>query len=408
MKRTTLFLCVLILSASIVFSQKSNGDASLATDSGYVQVDGGKLFYEVAGQGEYIVLLHDGILHRVVWDAQFPVLAKRYRVVRYDRRGFGKSSAPQAPFWHVDDLNRLFAQLKIDKAIIFGMSAGGGIAINFALKYPEKVRALVLVRAVVSGYSYSTHLLTRGGHIKSLSEYLKPEKFIEYFGWEDPYEIYPENTEAKKKFYGLLKANPQNVIGAWGTYLKPAERLSYKFLSEIKVPALVLVGEFDIPDAHAHAGVIEAGIAHARREIISKSGHLIPLEQPEAFNAAVLNFLNGVEFFDVLNSKGVDAAVRYFHQKREAEPDIMLFEEREMNSQGYRFLQSGKIKEAIELFRLNTIAYPDSWNVYDSLGEAYLKDGQKELALKNYEEAVRLNPGNTAARQIIKELKATK
>jgi 3-oxoadipate enol-lactonase len=408
MKRAARCLCVLLLSASNVFSQGSGGDASLAIDSGYVQVDGGKLFYERAGKGEYIVLLHDGILHSVVWDAQFPVLAKKYRVVRYDRRGFGKSSAPHAPFSHVDDLNRLFADLKIDKAILFGMSAGGGIAINYTLKYPQEVSALVLAGAVVTGYGYSTHFLTRGGHISSIDEYLMPEKFIDYFGWEDPYEVYPENIKAKKKFYGLLKANPQNLIGARGQFVKPAERLSYKFLSEIKVPTLVLVGEFDIPDVHAHAGVIEAGIPHAKREIISKSGHLIPLEQPEAFNAAVLKFLNGVEFFDILNSKGVDAAVQYFHQRREAEPGIVLFEEREMNVTGYRFLQNGKVKEAIELFKLNTIAYPDSWNVYDSLGEAYLKDGKKELALKNYEESVRRNPGNTAAQQIIKELKATK
>jgi 3-oxoadipate enol-lactonase len=408
MKRAALCLCVLLLFASSVFSQRSNDGAPLAVDSGYVQVDGGRLFYEIAGQGDYIVLLHDGILHSAVWDAQFPVLAKRYRVVRYDRRGFGKSSAPQAPFSHIDDLNRLFTDLKIDKAILFGMSAGGGIALDYTLKYPEKVRALVLVGAVVTGYGYSTHFLTRGGHISSIDEYLKPGKFIRYFGWEDPYEIYPENTTAKERFYGLLKANPQNLIGASAQFVKPAERLSYKFLSEIKVRTLVLVGEFDIPDVHAHAGVIEAGIPHAKREIISKSGHLIPLEQPEAFNATVLKFLDGGEFFDVLNSKGVGDAVQYFRQKREADPSITLFDEREMNSVGYRFLQSGKIKEAIELFRLNTIAYPDSWNVYDSLGEAYLKDGQKELALKNYEESVRRNPGNTAAQQIIKELKATK
>ena len=406
MKRAIFCFVLLLLSAMTMFSQKETGDMALAVGSGYVQVDGGKLFYEIAGQGEHIVLLHDGILHSVVWDAQFPVLAKRYRVVRYDRRGFGKSSAPQAPFSHVDDLNQLLTHLKIDSAIIFGMSAGGGIAINFTLKYPEKVRALVLVGAVVTGFGYSTHFLTRGGHISSIAEYLKPEKFIRYFGWEDPYEIYPKNIKAKERFYGLLKANPQNLIGASAQFVKPAERLSYKFLSEIRVRTLVLVGEFDVPDVHAHAGVIEAGIPNAKREIMLKSGHLVPLEQPKAFNAAVLKFLNGVEFFDALNSKGVDAAVRYFHQRREADPGITLFDEREMNGLGYRYLENGKMHEAIELFKLNTIAYPDSWNVYDSLGEAYLKDGQKDLALKYYEESVKLNSVNTAAQQIIKELKA--
>ena len=74
--------------------------------------------------------MHDGILHHVVWEEQFPELAKKYRVVRYDRRGFGKSFAPDAAFSHLDDLNQVFVQLNIDKAILFGISAGGGLATN--------------------------------------------------------------------------------------------------------------------------------------------------------------------------------------------------------------------------------------------------------------------------------------
>ncbi|MFC1852287.1 alpha/beta fold hydrolase [candidate division CSSED10-310 bacterium] len=408
MRRKAVFFCLLILSATDLYSQKKESPVSLKVDSGYVEVEGGKLFYEVAGAGETIVLLHDGILHSVVWDEQFPVLAKNHRVVRYDRRGFGKSFNPQTPFSHVDDLNLLFNQLKIDQAIVFGMSAGGGMAIDYTLKYPERIKALVLVGAVVSGYGYSTHFLTRGGHINSLVEYLDPPKFIKYFGWEDPYEIYPENVKAKEKFLSLLEANPLNVNGALGYFAQPPERSAVKFLSEIKVPALILVGEFDIPDVHAHSGVIEAGIPGSKREIIFKSGHLIPLEQPGAFNVSVLRFLNGLEFFDIFNSQGVAAAVQYFHNKRQTEPDIVFFEESEMNALGYHFLQNGKIKDAIEIFKLNTIAYPDSGNVYDSLGEAYLKDGQKDLALKNYEKAVELNPGNSAAKQVIKELKQGK
>jgi pimeloyl-ACP methyl ester carboxylesterase len=72
---------------------------------------------------------------------------------------------------------------------------------------------------------------------------------------------------------------------------QPASRVAVKSLSEIKVPALILVGEHDIPDVHAHAGVINAGIADSRREIIPRSGHLIPIEQPDLFNEAVMNFL---------------------------------------------------------------------------------------------------------------------
>jgi len=378
---------------------------SIEANSGIIKVDGGELFYEEAGEGETIVLLHDGILHHVVWDEQFPILSKKYRVVRYDRRGFGKSSAPQAPFSHVDDLYQLFTQLHIKNAILFGMSAGGGLAINFTLKYPDKVNALVLAGAVVSGFGYSNHFLTRGGHINSLAEYLDPPKFIQYFGWDDPYEIYPENIKAKEKFLQLLKENPQNIKGALGNLAQPPERPAVDFLSEIKIPVLILVGEFDIPDVHAHSGAIEAGIPNAKREIIFKSGHLIPLEQPQAFNVSVMRFLKSVEFFKTLNSEGVDAAVQYFHKMREIELGIILFEEREMNALGYRFLQNEKVKEAVELFKLNVIAYPNSANVYDSLGEAYMKSGDTKNAIKYYKKFLELNPDNNNAKEMLKKLK---
>jgi pimeloyl-ACP methyl ester carboxylesterase len=105
---------------------------------------------------------------------------------------------------------------------------------------------------------------------------------------DDPYEIYSENTMAKEKVMKLLP----NLARENRVPTRPADRVAVRFLSDIKVPALILVGEFDIPDVHAHAGVINAGIANSRREIIPQSGHLIPIEQPALFNETVMNFLN--------------------------------------------------------------------------------------------------------------------
>jgi 3-oxoadipate enol-lactonase len=405
MKRTTIIFCLLALIASNLFAQKIDNNSSVTVDSGYINVDGGKLFYEIAGEGKSIVLLHDGLVNRKIWDEQFPLLAKRYRVVRYDRRTYGKSTDPQAPYSDIEDLNQLFIQLKIDNAIIFGMSSGGGRSIDFALKYPTKVSALVLVGAVVGGYGYSSHMLTRGGHLKSLTELSDPKKLISYFEWEDPYEIYSENIKAKEKLVKLLETGIHTYKDG---FLIPADRPAARFLSEIKVPALVLVGEYDIPDVQAHAGVIEFGIPNAKREIIPKSGHLIPLEQPEAFFLSFMKFIKNMEFNSILNSQGVNAAVQYFNFVHENEPDIAVFEELKMNALGYQFLQDGKIKDAIELFKINTIAYPKSGNAYDSLGEAYLKDGQKDLAISNYERSLELDPNNENARKVLNELKGGK
>jgi len=404
MRNALVIICLLILAAS-AFSQRAANNNSIPVDSGYIDVDGGRLFYEAGGTGEHIVLIHDGILHRVVWDGQFLELAENYRVVRYDRRSFGKSSVSQAPFSNVDDLYQIFTQLQIDKAILFGMSAGGALAIDFTLKYPDKVNGLVLVGAVVSGYPYSSHCWSRGGRVKSFSEYLDPRRLIEYFGSEDPYEIYSQNITAREEFRRLLEANPQNAVGAMDRFQKPPDRPAVRFLSEIKVPTLILAGEYDIPDVHAEAGIINVGIANSKREIISNAAHLVPFEQPEAFNAAVFKFLNSMEFYNVLNTQGVKAAAQYFEKRRADDPNVLLFEEGEMNALAYSYLQEGKVDEAIDLFTLNTIAFPNSANTYDSLGEAYMNAGNKEMAIKNYEKSLELNPQNTNAVEQLKKLR---
>jgi pimeloyl-ACP methyl ester carboxylesterase len=259
-------------------------------ESGYVDVDGGKLFYDMAGQGPNIVLLHDGMVHREIWDEQFQVLARNYRVVRYDRRGFGKSSDPTLPYSHIDDLNRVFSQLKIDRAIIFGMSSGGGLAIDFTLKYPEKVVGLVLVGAVVGGLGYTAHMGTRGGHLIPLSERSDNQKLVKYYVMDDPFEIYRENIQTKERVMKMIQPYTLTDRGE-GIAVKRPDRMALGFLHEISVPTLILVGEFDIPDVHAHAGAINAGISGSSRLIIAGSGHLIPMEQPKLFNAAVANFL---------------------------------------------------------------------------------------------------------------------
>jgi pimeloyl-ACP methyl ester carboxylesterase len=281
------------LTATDSFALQSDSNSSTTTDSGYINIEGGKLWYEIAGEGGNIVLLHDGLIHREVWDDVFLVLARNHRVLRYDRRGYGKSSSPQVPFSNVNDLDQLLVQLEIEKAIILGMSSGGGIAIDFTLEYPEKVTALVLVGAVVSGYGYSSHMLTRGGRISSVAELLSdPQRFMKYIAMEDPYEIHSDHIKAKEKCLALLEANPQNVNMDKGRFQKPPARPAIQYLSEIKIPTLILVGEYDIPDVHAHAGAINAGIANSKRDVIPQSGHLIPLEQPALFNDAVNKFLN--------------------------------------------------------------------------------------------------------------------
>ena len=277
-------LCISALCHAHLHAQETPGQA--IERAGWVECGADRIFYEEAGEGPVVVLIHDGLVHREIWDAQMHVLSGEFRVIRYDRRGYGASPAPTEPFSNLDDLNRLFEELNVERASLIAMSSGGRLAIDFALEYPEKVRSLVLVGAVVGGFSYTRHFYSRGGH---LPEDLSTSATRDYYASADPYEVFSGNVAARQRVIELVRNSLVQDHGRFAS--SRPDRPALGRLNEIEAPTLILVGEFDIPDVHAHAGAINAGIDGSEREIIYKAGHLIPIEQPEAFNRAVLDFL---------------------------------------------------------------------------------------------------------------------
>lgn len=110
-------------------------------------------------------------------------------------------------------------------------------------------------------------------------------------------------------------------------------------------------------------------------------------------------------FYKTVSSEGLEAAVKKFYELKKTAPDQYSFQEGEVNSLGYRLMAQGKLKEAIRVFQLNVEAYPESSNVYDSLGEGYMKNGDRELAIENYEKSLKLDAGNRNAVEMLKKLK---
>jgi dienelactone hydrolase len=106
----------------------------------------------------------------------------------------------------------------------------------------------------------------------------------------------------------------------------------------------------------------------------------------------------------VLIERGVEAAVRHYYDLKKTQPERYDFSERELNQLGYILLGQGQTREAIEIFKLNVAVYPQAFNTYDSLGEAYLAGGDRELAIRNYRKSLELNPQNTNARDALKKL----
>jgi 3-oxoadipate enol-lactonase len=287
MKRGKLSATFLGLVAVIALTHTEEGET--ASRSSFVQVDQARLYcQECASGSQAVVLIHDGVVDSAVWDEVWPMFCSRFHTVRYDRRGFGRSPVATSRHSELDDLAAVLRHCGVKRTTLVGSSHGGEISIDFTLAHPELVQRLVLVGAVVNGFPYSDHFIARG---KRMLEPLRKGDIRNGLKTvaNDPYLIASRNDTARKKLLKLLAANPQDVTHS-DRILPPKPALPR--LGEIRVPTLILVGDADVPDVHAQAGVIEAGIPNARRVVISGVGHLMYLEKPSEFARLVIKFID--------------------------------------------------------------------------------------------------------------------
>jgi pimeloyl-ACP methyl ester carboxylesterase len=131
--------------------------------TGFAEINGTQLYYESAGTGHPFILIHGHLLDRRSWDDQFAVFAQRYRVIRYDQRGFGASGliTKEESYSDRQDLSALMQFLGIESAFLMGVSGGGALAIDFTLEHPKMVDALIPVTAGVSGFRPSEDLMKK-------------------------------------------------------------------------------------------------------------------------------------------------------------------------------------------------------------------------------------------------------
>lgn len=260
-----------------------------AAPGAYFDAAGAHLYYESCGSGPAIVLLHDGLLHSVVWDGEWDALCRGHRVVRYDRRGYGRSAPPKAAFLQTDDLAGLLKHLGIARATLVGCSSGSAVAIDFAIHHPDEVENLILIGPVVHGMPSSSFFDERGKRNNASLE--KGDVRAAADAWsKDPFEIAGANPPVRERLREVLVAHPQNL--AYTGEFEIRYRIpAIERLAEIRVPTLLLVGEHDIPDVHAHAGAIQAGIWGSRRDVVPGAGHLVPLEEPVELVARIESFI---------------------------------------------------------------------------------------------------------------------
>ena len=263
----------------------------------YLLVDGGSLHFETAGAGDAVLFLHGGFGDRRMWDDAFNALSDRYHVVRFDLRGYGKSSSPTAPYSPAEDIVHLLDHLQIARAHVVGNSMGGTLALDFALLHPDRVERLVLVACGPSGFPQSA-----ADHRQFDAE-LQGMRAV----WQEASQKGPDRgvelwlahpmvavTSRLPATSGRLRTMVEANRGMFSLEHWPVENLkpaAIERLGEVRAPTLVVVGDRDTPMIQAGAAVVVAGVLGAKLVVIAGGDHLPHMVDPGGFHCALREFL---------------------------------------------------------------------------------------------------------------------
>jgi pimeloyl-ACP methyl ester carboxylesterase len=258
----------------------------------FVEVPDGALFAVEVGRGQPLIMLHGWPLDHRMFNFQLQELARHFRVVAIDRRGFGRSTAPANMSRELDDIDRLIEQLDLGRVHLLGVSQGGRVALRYAATRPERLRSLLLQGAVVDGLDVpepeSEHVpiehyanLARGGRLKEVIEH-----------WlRHPMMLLPESSITEQHLLNVIVADYS------GMDLVNYDPQHYQFdedvvtkLNASALPVLLLTGTLETEARKAHAKEILNRVVNSHEIIFAASGHLSNLTEPEAFNRAVTDF----------------------------------------------------------------------------------------------------------------------
>jgi len=264
--------------------------------------NGASLYYEVAGHGPPLLLVHGFACGIRCWDPQVRALSASWRVVTYDVRGHGISEAPRhaaaysQPIF-VEDLRALLEHLGIRRAAIGGLSMGGNIALNFALTYPKAVSALVVADTGAGSDEAADWIATvdslaealdRGGVEAFADAAIALPLFARYAAQGPTAERFIRSCLMCHSARGIAHTAREVLVKRPSVYaLGPR-------LRKLAVPTLLIVGEHDEPCVKVHRFMAEV-IPRARHVLIPGVGHLTNLEAPQAFSRALASFLRAAD-----------------------------------------------------------------------------------------------------------------
>jgi len=267
----------------------------MTSETGFLETSGARIYYEAEGSGEPVVLIHAGVANLRMWDDQVAALRDRYRMIRYDTRGYGRTETDAVEFSNRADIAALLDHLGEGSAHVVGFSRAGSSAIDFAIEYPDLVRSLGVGAGGISGYDSPEESPAETWEL--------PDKLMEAKDWE-------ALAEWEAAYWADGPGQPLGRSGAARDKVHDWELENYRAgkeegkpivldppavgrLGDLKAPLLVLLGTFDEPGTSESMRHLARTVPGARLEVF-ETAHMINLEQPERFNAVLAEWLASV------------------------------------------------------------------------------------------------------------------
>lgn len=268
----------------------------IRTESGLAPINGAQIYYEIAGAGQPFVMIHAGVADSRQWNNEFDHFARYYRVLRYDQRGYGRSEPVEGEYSHLRDLTALLDDLHLaEPLILMGCSMGGGLAMNFALTHPSRVKALVMVGSGPTGLELDVPTPAKfaaaeeafnAGDLDQVAE-------IETQIWFDGEGRSPAqvNPAMRRLLYEMDRLALAHEVKELGKRLPDTDVPAALRLGELHSPVLIIVGAHDTPYMRAAADYMLEHLPSAQKVLIEDAAHLPNMDQPAEFAQIVSTFL---------------------------------------------------------------------------------------------------------------------
>jgi len=245
------------------------------------------------GVGDPVILIHGNFVSMRMWDSQLP-LAESFDLIRYDVRGFGQSPLVGGRYSDEADLAALLDVLAVDSAHLVGSSMGGWIALGFTLRYPERVRSMVVVPGGISGWEAPDWMMRGWDEFQAALKARAVDKATDIIMAFPPMRPLEARPALHREMATMIRQHrwdeDWDVVETDKLHPPAAQRLA-----EVSASTLVLSGSLDDAAFRELGDRMTREMPNAERLVIDGGSHSVHMELPDEFNQAVTEFIRRIE-----------------------------------------------------------------------------------------------------------------